>query len=69
MPIAVFESINIDLTTYGARWPRPGETLHGDGYAIGLGGKGCNQAVATSRLGDPTTLVGLSKTTPSESRP
>jgi ribokinase len=58
MSIAVFGSINIDLTTYGARLPRPGETLHGNRYAIGLGGKGCNQAVATSRLGAPTTLIG-----------
>lgn len=58
MPIAVFGSINIDLTTYGTRLPRPGETLHGDSYAIGLGGKGCNQAVAASRLGVRTTLVG-----------
>ncbi|MFD0982768.1 ribokinase [Tropicimonas aquimaris] len=58
MPIAVFGSINIDLTTYGARLPRPGETLHGDRYAIGLGGKGCNQAVAASRLGAPTVLIG-----------
>lgn len=58
MSIAVFGSINIDLTSYGARLPRPGETLHGDRYAIGLGGKGCNQAVATSRLGTPTALIG-----------
>ncbi len=58
MPIAVFGSINIDLTAYGARLPRPGETLHGDRYALGLGGKGCNQAVAATRLGTETTLVG-----------
>ena len=58
MPIVVFGSINIDLTTYGARLPRPGETLHGDRYATGLGGKGCNQAVAVSKLGEPAILVG-----------
>ena len=58
MSITVFGSINIDLTTYGARLSQPGETLHGDRYAIGLGGKGCNQAVATSRLGAPTALIG-----------
>ena len=58
MSIAVFGSINIDLTTYADRLPRPGETLHGERYAIGLGGKGCNQAVATSRLGAPTALIG-----------
>ncbi len=58
MPIAVFGSINIDLTTYAERLPRPGETLHGERYAIGLGGKGCNQAVAVSRLGAQMTLIG-----------
>lgn len=58
MAIAVFGSINIDLTTYSAELPRPGETLHGERYAIGLGGKGCNQAVAASKLGAPTDLIG-----------
>ncbi|SDJ05368.1 ribokinase [Aliiruegeria lutimaris] len=58
MPIAVFGSINIDLTTYADRLPRPGETLHGERYALGLGGKGCNQAVAARRLGAVTTLIG-----------
>lgn len=58
MPIAVFGSINMDLTIYSARLPRPGETLHGDHYTTGLGGKGCNQAVAASKLGAPTTLIG-----------
>lgn len=58
MPITVFGSINLDLTTYGDRLPRPGETLHGDHYTMGLGGKGCNQAVAASRLGANTSLIG-----------
>lgn len=58
MSIAVFGSINIDLTTYSKALPRPGETLHGDRYAIGLGGKGCNQAAAASKLGGDTTLIG-----------
>ncbi|MBL6929225.1 MAG: ribokinase [Rhodospirillales bacterium] len=58
MTIAVFGSINIDLTTYSAQLPRRGETLHGERYAIGLGGKGCNQAVAVSRLGSETNLIG-----------
>jgi len=58
LAICVFGSINIDLTTYGAKLPRPGESLHGERYAIGLGGKGCNQAVAASRLGSKTDLIG-----------
>ncbi|TLP46159.1 ribokinase [Cohaesibacter sp. CAU 1516] len=58
MSIAVFGSINIDLTTYAKRLPAPGETLHGDTYGLGLGGKGCNQAVACVKLGAQTAMIG-----------
>ena len=66
MSIAVFGSVNIDLTTYSAELPRPGETLHGDRYAIGPGGKGCNQAVAAARLGSEVAFVGRVGAIPSE---
>jgi len=58
MRIAVFGSINIDISVYAETLPRPGQTLHGDRYAIGLGGKGCNQAVAARRLGAEVHLAG-----------
>ncbi|MCP4342079.1 MAG: ribokinase [Desulfobulbaceae bacterium] len=58
MAIVVFGSINIDLVTYSQNLPRPGETLHGERYAIHLGGKGCNQAAAVARLGGDVQLVG-----------
>ena len=58
MSIAVFGSINIDLTAYAKRLPNPGETLHGERYSLGLGGKGCNQAVACARLGATTHMIG-----------
>lgn len=58
MAIIVFGSINIDLVTYSPNLPRPGETLHGERYAINLGGKGCNQAAAVARLGGNVQLVG-----------
>ena len=58
MGIVVFGSINIDISVYGERLPKPGETLHGDSYALGLGGKGCNQAVALRRLRADVQLVG-----------
>lgn len=58
MAITVFGSINIDLTAYAPYLPKPGETLHGQGYKIGLGGKGANQAVAAQRLGADTSLIG-----------
>lgn len=58
MAIVVFGSINIDLVTYSQTLPHPGETLHGKSYAIGLGGKGCNQAAAVAALGGDVQLVG-----------
>ncbi len=58
MSIVIVGSINVDITTRSDRLPQPGETLHGHSYAINLGGKGCNQAVAVSRLGGEAKLVG-----------
>lgn len=58
MSILVFGSINMDITTYVAILPRPGETLMGSAYQMAPGGKGLNQAVACSRLGAETHLVG-----------
>lgn len=52
MRIAVFGSVNIDLTAYVDELPRPGVTAHARGHFIGLGGKGANQAVAAQRLGE-----------------
>lgn len=48
--ILSFGSINIDVTARAARLPRPGETVHGESYAVMLGGKGSNQAAAAARL-------------------
>jgi ribokinase len=57
MSIAVFGSINCDVVAYLEHLPKPGETLHGSGYKIGLGGKGANQAVATRRLGSAVSFI------------
>ncbi len=54
MKLVVFGNINMDLTTYVARLPRPGETLHGKAFQLAPGGKGANQAAAAARLGVPT---------------
>lgn len=58
MTIAVFGSINLDITAYSRHLPRAGETVHGERYLIGLGGKGANQAAAAARLGNPTCMIG-----------
>ena len=57
MTVAVFGSINLDVTAYMDRLPKPGETLHGREYKLGLGGKGANQAVAARKLGSDVRLI------------
>jgi ribokinase len=56
--IAVVGSLNADLTIYCERLPLPGETVHGNGFAVNPGGKSANQAVAASLLGGNVSLVG-----------
>ena len=56
--VAVVGSINVDLTAFVRRPPRPGETVVGDRFAMVLGGKGANQALAAARAGAPTVMVG-----------
>ena len=58
MSIVVVGSINLDIACYGETLPRPGETVHSERYAIGLGGKGANQAAAASRLGNKVAMIG-----------
>jgi ribokinase len=56
--IFVVGNANVDLTTYLDSFPLDGETVLGTDFSIGLGGKGANQAVACSRAGSPTALIG-----------
>ena len=58
MTVAIFGSINMDVIAYLDRLPKPGETLHGSGYKMGLGGKGANQAVAARKLGSEVRFIG-----------
>src|SRR5579885_3656642 len=55
--IAVIGSANIDLTTFTSRFPKPGETIFGDSFDLGFGGKGANQAVAARRCGADVAMV------------
>jgi ribokinase len=56
--IAVVGSLNIDLVAYTARVPSAGETVIGDRFQMGFGGKGANQAVMAARLGARVSMVG-----------
>src|SRR5215217_7874890 len=55
--VAVVGSVNADLTAYGSPLPRPGETLIASDFAMTLGGKGANQAVAAARAGVETHII------------
>ena len=55
--IAVVGSANIDLTTFANRFPKPGETIFGDSFDLGFGGKGANQAVAARLCGAEVFMV------------
>lgn len=57
MQIAVIGSNMIDLVSYVDRMPELGETLAGNDFAMGHGGKGANQAVAASRLGSSVRML------------
>ena len=56
--IVVVGSFNADLVAYMQRMPRPGETVPGERFATGAGGKGSNQAVAAARLGAEVAFIG-----------
>jgi ribokinase len=55
--IIVVGSTMTDMMTYAERVPAAGETLVGNRFAQGFGGKGANQAVMASRLGAAVAMV------------
>jgi len=55
--IAVVGSANVDMTTFSDRFPKPGETIFGDNFDLGFGGKGANQAVAARLCGSDVFMV------------
>lgn len=56
--ITVIGSLNIDIVVRSARVPNAGETIAGTELHIIPGGKGANQAVAASKAGAPTRMIG-----------
>jgi len=55
--IAVVGIANVDLTTFTDRFPKPGETIFGQKFDLGFGGKGANQAVAARLCGADVFMV------------
>ena len=55
--IMVVGSTMIDMITYSKKIPNAGETVIGDTFALGFGGKGANQAVMARRLGATVFMV------------
>ena len=56
-----FWNVNIYFVlyfSYASKLPKPGETIEGNDFKAGYGGKGANQAVAAQRLGAKTAFVG-----------
>jgi ribokinase len=55
--IVVVASFMMDLTTKLKRLPVRGETVFGEEFKSGAGGKGSNQAVCAKRLGAEVTVI------------
>ena len=55
--VVVVGSTMIDLVAYASRVPNRGETLVGDRFQMGFGGKGANQAVMARLLGAEVVMV------------
>lgn len=58
MKVLVVGSLNMDLVVNLKRMPNPGETVLGETFSTFAGGKGLNQAVATSRAGAQVRMIG-----------
>jgi len=56
--IAVVGSAMMDLTAYAQILPEPGQTLAGQHFTTGFGGKGANQAVMSAHCGAEVHFIG-----------
>lgn len=56
--ILVIGSINKDLVVTTPRFPKEGETILGNSFTTGNGGKGANQACAIGKLGGNVGMLG-----------
>jgi len=58
MSVIVVGALNVDQISYCSKIPAAGETIMGNKYETGLGGKGANQAVQCALLGTSTVMIG-----------
>lgn len=56
-PIVILGVFAADVAFRAARQPRMGETIMGDAFTLGPGGKGSNQAVAAARAGGQVHFI------------
>jgi ribokinase len=56
--ICVLGNFVADNSFYADQLPLKGQTLFGNGYQVGPGGKGSNQAIAAVRLGSKVNFLG-----------
>ena len=57
-PIIVVGSYNVGLFIKGSRLPSKGETVIGDTFYEGAGGKGSNQALCAAKMGGDVRYIG-----------
>jgi ribokinase len=55
--ISVLGIFVADISFSGNKIPSVGETILGNSYNVGPGGKGCNQAIAIARLGGDVNFI------------
>jgi ribokinase len=56
--ICVLGNFVADNSFYAEKLPEKGQTLFGNGFQVGPGGKGSNQAIAAVRLGSKVNFLG-----------
>ena len=55
--ITVIGIFVVDISVYSKKLPLPGETILGENYIIGPGGKGSNQAVGAAKAGGKVNFI------------
>eukprot|EP01107_Rhizomastix_libera_P011601 TRINITY_DN2913_c0_g1_i1.p2 TRINITY_DN2913_c0_g1~~TRINITY_DN2913_c0_g1_i1.p2 ORF type:complete len:336 (+),score=51.06 TRINITY_DN2913_c0_g1_i1:29-1009(+) len=55
--VVVIGSSNMDLITYTTDVPLIGQTIRGNDFKMGFGGKGANQCIACGRLGVKASMI------------